>query len=222
MFEPIVWTYCLNTMCELTSNIDLENHVPILEIQHRLGKSCSHVGNPTLICQAMFHFGKSQTSIWKAMYAFWKPNIDLNIHVPIDTRHRFGCEYSHVGHPTACYLLWLMFNIQVTLLNKYVEHKSCVLDVEIRSVGPLGVYMYIHKGMYTHILYTCVYIYIYIYIHMWHMCICMRMCVYIYIYIYTTTITIMIIIIIIIITYVYIYIYTYAHTHTHYTHTYTI
>ena len=71
MFEPIVWTHCLNPMHELTSNIDLENHVPILEIQHRLGKSCSHVGNPT--------------SVWKAMYPFWTPNIDSNIHVPIWT-----------------------------------------------------------------------------------------------------------------------------------------
>ena len=56
----------------LKSKIDLANHVPMLEIQHRFVEPCSILEN-------------NQTSIWKAMYAFWKPNIDLNIHVPIWT-----------------------------------------------------------------------------------------------------------------------------------------
>ena len=40
-----------------------------------------------------------------------------------------------------------MVNIQVTLINVYVEHNLCVLDLRIRSVGPLGMYMYITHAM---------------------------------------------------------------------------
>ena len=54
-------------------------------------------------------------------------------------------------------------NIQVTLLNQYVEHTLCALDIKRRSVGPLGIcicicicIIYIYIYIYIYVLFTCV------------------------------------------------------------------
>ena len=136
------------------SIIDLANNVPMWGIKHRFGNPCSILEN--------------QTSIWKVMYPFWTPNIKLYIHVPFWTQHRFGCQCSHVGHPTTCCILWFMFNINITLINICVKHKLCVLDMKIRSVGPLGIHTCVCMCIYIYIyiyIYIVIYIYIYIYVH---------------------------------------------------------
>ena len=126
-----VWTHCLNPMCELTSSIDLENHVPIWEIKHRFGKPCSILG-------IKHGFGKPCTHSGK-------PCRFNHACSHLDTQHWFGCQYPHVGHPTTCCILWLMLTqttTQQVMLNKYVEHKMYVSDLMLRSVGPLGIYIY--------------------------------------------------------------------------------
>ena len=87
-------------------------------------------------------------------------------------------------------------NITVVLINQYVEHDLCVLDIKIILLGPLGIHIYICIGVFIYIyiyIYIHTIIYIYIYIYMYYM--------YMYVYIY-----------------IYIYVYIYVYIHTTYVH----
>ena len=106
-----VWTHLLNPLFEPNVWID---------IQHRFGKPCSHLGNQTPIWETMFHFG-NQTWFGKPCTYSGKPCRLKHPCSHLDTQHRFGCQYPHVGHPTTCCILWLMLT-QTTTTNCVDKH----------------------------------------------------------------------------------------------------